>query len=68
MPKNRILIVDDNRSIVSALEILLIPEFDFVKGITNPNFIPAELQSNDYNLVILDMNFRAGTDTGNEGL
>lgn len=68
MPKSRILIVDDNRSIVSALEILLIPEFDFVRGITNPNLIPAELQSNDYNLVILDMNFRAGNDTGNEGL
>ncbi len=63
-----LLIVDDNKSIISTLEILLSPEFDVVKGITNPNQIPSELQTLDYNLVILDMNFRAGINTGNEGL
>ena len=39
MPKGNILIVDDNKSIISTLEILLGPEFDEVKGITNPNLI-----------------------------
>ncbi len=68
MPKGNILIVDDNKSIISTLEILLSPEFDVVKGITNPNQIPSELQTQDYNLVILNMNFRAGINTGNEGL
>ena len=68
MPKGNILIVDDNKSIVSTLEILLGPEFDVVKGITNPNRIPEELRTCDYNLVILDMNFQAGINTGNEGI
>lgn len=68
MPKGNVLIVDDNKSIISALEILLGPEFDHVKGIVNPNQIPTELRTIDYNLVILDMNFQAGVNTGNEGL
>ena len=66
--KGKILIVDDNKSIISALEILLVPEFDLVKGISNPNLITTELRTTDYNLVILDMNFQAGVNTGNEGL
>ena len=68
MSKGNILIVDDNKSIISALEILLGPEFDHINGISNPNLIPSELKSKDYNLVILDMNFQAGINTGNEGL
>ncbi len=68
MPKGNILIVDDNKSIISTLEILLGPEFDTVTGITNPNQIPTELRTGDYNLVILDMNFQAGINSGNEGI
>ncbi len=66
--RGNILVVDDNRSILSALEILLTPEFGDVKLISNPNLIPAELRKQDYNLVILDMNFQAGVNTGNEGI
>jgi DNA-binding NtrC family response regulator len=66
--KGTILIVDDNKSILSALEILLTPEFGEVTSISNPNLIPAELKKKDYNLVILDMNFKAGVNTGNEGI
>jgi DNA-binding NtrC family response regulator len=68
MPKGNILIVDDNKSIISTLEILLGSEFDEVNGITNPNQIPEALRTGNYNLVILDMNFKAGINTGNEGL
>ncbi len=68
MVKGNVLIVDDNKSIISALEIFLGPEFDHVHGISNPNLIPSELKNTDYNLVILDMNFKAGINTGNEGL
>jgi DNA-binding NtrC family response regulator len=66
--KGNILIVDDNKSILSALEILLSPEFQIVTTISNPNQIPTELRKKDYNLVILDMNFNAGVNTGNEGI
>jgi DNA-binding NtrC family response regulator len=66
--KGNILVVDDNKSILSALEILLSPEFKEVTLLSNPSQIPSELRKKDYNLVILDMNFSAGINTGNEGI
>ncbi len=66
--KGNILIVDDNRSILSALEILLTPEFGLITTLLNPNLLQGELDKHDYNLVILDMNFNAGVNTGNEGI
>lgn len=67
-PKGSILIVDDNKSILSALEILLTPVFGEITSISNPNLIPTELKKRDFNLVVLDMNFSAGVNTGNEGI
>ena len=66
--KGNILIVDDNRSILSTLEILLSPVFQDVTTLTNPNQILTELRKKEYNLVILDMNFQSGVNTGNEGI
>ncbi len=66
--KGNILVIDDNKSILSALEILLIPEFNNVTLLSNPNQIINELSRKNYNLVILDMNFSAGINTGNEGI
>ena len=60
--------MDDNKSILSTLEILLTPEFQTITTLTNPNQILSELRKIDYNLVILDMNFSAGINTGNEGI
>lgn len=68
MAKGNILIVDDNKSILSALEILLAPEFQTVTTLSDPNQIPTELRRNEYNLAVLDMNFKAGINTGNEGI
>ena len=68
LQKGNILIVDDNKSILSALEILLTPEFGDITAIANPNLILSELRKKDYNLVVLDMNFSAGVNTGNEGI
>jgi len=68
MAKGNILIVDDNKSILSALEIFLTPEFQTVTTLSDPNLIPTELRKKEYNLVILDMNFNAGINTGNEGI
>ena len=68
MTKGKLLIVDDNKSILSALEILLQDEFEDVKTIANPNQLPSLIESNEFDLVLLDMNFSAGVNTGNEGL
>jgi len=68
MSKGNILIVDDNKSILSTLEILLAPEFQFITLLSNPNLIISELEKKDYNIVLLDMNFKSGINTGNEGI
>lgn len=68
MKTGNILIVDDNKSILSALEILLSQEFRDVVTLANPNLIPGELKKKDYNIVVLDMNFSAGVNSGNEGI
>lgn len=68
MPKENILIVDDNKNVLVALEMLLAPEFDSVVCISNPNLLEAKLEEFQCNLVLLDMNFKTGVNTGNEGL
>jgi len=66
--KGRILVVDDNVQILNALQILLKPEFAEIALIKNPNQIPSKLHSGNYDIVLLDMNFRSGDNSGNEGL
>lgn len=68
MTKGKLLIVDDNKSILSALEILLQDDFDEILAITNPNRLLSLVENGGYDLVLLDMNFSAGVNTGNEGL
>jgi DNA-binding NtrC family response regulator len=68
MRDGRILIVDDNKGILTALQILLQPVFSTVGTLSNPNVLLNDLASGEYDLVLLDMNFKAGINTGNEGL
>jgi DNA-binding NtrC family response regulator len=68
MAKGNLLVVDDNKSILSTLEILLSPEFQTVTSLSNPNQIFTELEKKNYNVVLLDMNFNTGINTGNEGI
>jgi len=65
--KGNILIVDDNKSILSALEILLMKDYK-VTCLSNPNQITSVFNDHSFQLVLLDMNFKAGVNTGNEGL
>ena len=64
----KILIIDDNKSVLSALEILLQFEYQTVKTISNPNQISSFPGLDTYDIVMLDMNFSAGVNTGNEGI
>ena len=63
-----ILIVDDNKDVLTSLSFLLETEFREVLTASNPNQITAILASNRVDVVILDMNFSAGINNGNEGL
>jgi DNA-binding NtrC family response regulator len=66
--KGNLLIVEDNPEFLEALEFFLEDEFNLVTGLKNPNLIPTALKAELYDLVLLDMNFTAGINTGNEGL
>ena len=68
MLNTKILVIDDNKSVLSALEILLQFEHKTVKTISNPNQISSFPDLKDFDIVLLDMNFSAGVNTGNEGL
>ena len=63
-----ILIVDDNRHILTTVRMLLEPIFDGIITIANPNSIPAKLREEHPDVVLLDMNFSSGINSGNEGL
>ena len=63
-----ILIVDDNKSILTALQILLSSYFERIILHTSPNRIKTTLREEKIDLVLLDMNFSAGINNGNEGL
>ncbi len=66
--KRKLLIVDDNKNILTALSRLLEMEVDEVHTTSNPNLIPGMVGSNDYDAILLDMNFSASVQSGNEGL
>ena len=63
-----ILVIDDNQSILKSLKLFLKYKFSEVLTLSNPNNIHKVLGSNDIDIVLLDMNFTAGINTGNEGL
>jgi len=68
METGTILIVDDNKSVLASLELLLENEFSTVRTAANPNQITTLLTTTSIDIVILDMNFSAGINNGNEGL
>ena len=63
-----ILIVDDNRNILTTVRMLLESVFANIITIANPNSIPAKLREEHPDVALLDMNFSSGINSGNEGL
>ena len=68
MLDGKILVIDDNKSILSALELLLQDEFKVVKTLSNPNQISSFPDLKSFDIAFLDMNFTSKINTGNEGL
>ena len=63
-----ILVVDDNKGILTAVQMLLGTCFEKVITISTPNKIKNTLHDENVDVVLLDMNFSAGINSGNEGL
>jgi len=68
MTDARILVVDDNKNVLTALDMLLSREFTRVVCISRPGQILSELEREKFGAVLLDMNYSADQKTGNEGL
>jgi len=68
MKKGKILVVDDNAGIRSALKILLPSHFAQVELLASPSSLMTRLRDFRPEVVLLDMNFSADINTGNEGL
>lgn len=64
----KILIIDDNQSVLRTLKLVLNGVFKTVVTVPDPQLIPALLQAGDVDVVLLDMNFDARKLDGEEGL
>lgn len=63
-----ILIIDDDKDVLTAFQLLLKPLVKEVILENNPNNIPTLVKEKAFDLIFLDMNFNALVNTGNEGI
>ena len=63
-----IIIVDDNKGVLSAVKLLLKNSFDRIVTLSSPITLPSVLRMENPDVVLLDMNFTDALNTGNEGL
>jgi len=63
----KILVIDDNKDVLVAIKLLLQEHFSRLDAFQSPNIIPEQLRKHHYDAIMLDMNFVAGVNTGNEG-
>ncbi len=66
--KGTILIIDDEEDILFSLKFLLKQHFKSVFTDNNPYHLPRLIRTHQPDVIVLDMNFGAGQDTGQEGL
>lgn len=65
--KGSVLVVDDDRDVLQAARLLLKQHYKKVEVETNPGMIPHLLKNEDYDVILLDMNFHDDVSSGNEG-
>lgn len=68
MIESRILVVDDNVAVLKTLRRVLASEFSTVVTVHDPTVLPALLREGEADVVLLDMNFSRGSQSGSEGL
>jgi len=63
-----ILVIDDNEAILTALKYCLAGTFDKVLTMTSPEGVISLLKQEDVSIILLDMNFTLGVNSGQDGL
>jgi len=66
--QGRVLIADDQQDVLEALRLLLKGEGFELESATSPAGILAALESRDFDVVLMDLNYTRDTTSGQEGL
>lgn len=63
-----ILILDDDPHVLMTSKMILKNYFETVDTLESPKTIESVLKQREYDVIVLDMNFKAGVTSGNEGI
>ncbi|MEO8770397.1 MAG: sigma-54 dependent transcriptional regulator [Ferruginibacter sp.] len=63
-----ILVIDDDIDVLTAVRLLLKPEVKEIVTEKNPENIRSILAKQDFDVILLDMNYNSSINTGNEGI
>lgn len=63
-----ILVIDDDVDVLTAVRLLLRPEVKEIITEKNPENLRSILNKQDFDVILLDMNFNSSINTGNEGI
>ena len=64
----RVLIADDQADVREALRLLLKAEGYYTEAVSNPQAVLEALQSNEFDIVLMDLNYQRDTTSGQEGI
>jgi DNA-binding NtrC family response regulator len=65
--KGKILAIDDNEDILFAIKLLLKPHVEKITTLSSPNRVLELLKVEEYDVILLDMNFTKDASSGQEG-
>ncbi len=68
MPNATILIADDQKDVLAALRLLLKPEGFAIESASSPAGIMAALETGEFDVALIDLNYTRDTTSGHEGL
>jgi len=66
--KGSVLIIDDDKDVLLTAKMILKQHFETVITEHTPNRIESLIQKDQYDVIVLDMNFKTGATSGNEGM
>lgn len=66
--KGHILVVDDDSYVALSLKMFLEEHFTNVKSLATPEQMFIELEKSEFDVIVLDMNFKHGETSGKDGL
>lgn len=68
MKHGTLLVVDDNRNILTTVKMVTEHTFERIVCLSSPSGLMTRLREDNPDVVLLDMNFHSGINNGNEGL